>query len=71
MLNEQDHDLITKVQDALDNGKSVNAAAGELGFDNANTLYQKLYRLGYKIECTRRLVPIHAAPIPTAQPAQQ
>ena len=70
MNNNKNRAFIEEVQDLLDQGFSVNAAAKKLGLKE-NALYRRIYRLGYEIECTRRLVPIHAAPIPTTQAAQQ
>ena len=69
MISDSDRDLVNQVQGLLDDGLSVNQAAEHMGFANTNTLYQKLYRLGYRIENRRRLVPIHAEPLDSTQEA--
>ena len=69
MINETDQELVSKVTALLGEGLTVNSAAKRLGFNCSNTLYQRLYRLGYRIENRSRLVPIHAQPIDTTTAA--
>ncbi len=59
MLNDEDRNFIDQLSRLLKEGHSVNSAAPVLG-ESANKVYVRLYRLGYKVECERRIVPIHA-----------
>lgn len=68
MLDNNELELVTKLNELLDQGFSVNAAAEQMGYTNSNTLYHQLYRRGYKIENRRRVVPIHA---PAIEPNQE
>jgi transposase-like protein len=68
MISETDRDLLVQVNALLEQGKNVSQAAVELGFDKKNTLYQRLYRLGYRVESRSRLVPIHAPTIVSTHP---
>lgn len=54
-------ELVEQVAARLLGGESVKEIAAALGYANVNTLYQQLYRLGYKVG--KRLVPIHAEPL--------
>lgn len=68
-MAQQETGLLHDVSRLLEQGLSVNQAAKQLGYDNPSTLYQKLYRLGYRIETERRLVPVHADPLDRDQAA--
>lgn len=67
MISEQDQQLISELNNLLEQGLSVNKAAKVLGFNQSNSLYQRLYRLGYRIVSKSKLVPIHAKPIDSTQ----
>lgn len=58
--------LIAELSNLISQGLSVNKAARALGYKR-NSIYQKLYRMGYKIETEVHIVPIHAAPINSTQ----
>ncbi|MCE5199220.1 hypothetical protein LLG39_09625 [bacterium] len=67
MISDSDRDLIVNVHALLEQGNNVSQAAVLLGFKKKNTLYQKLYRLGYRVESSSRLVLIHAPTINDTQ----
>lgn len=55
LTNEQ---FLEQVDRVLEKGESLSIHARKLGYRHENGVYQRLYRLGYKIECERRRVPI-------------
>lgn len=55
LTNEQ---FLEQVDRVLESGDSLSIHARKLGYRNENSVYQRLYRLGYKIESARKRVPI-------------
>jgi hypothetical protein len=59
MLNDKDQKLIADVNSLLAQGMSLADVARIQNYSSLNALYQRIYRLGYRVECERRLVCIH------------
>ena len=66
MRKPNDNDLPGRVNGLLAQSGTMADAARRLGYKNENILRQKLIRLGYKLDVTRRVVPIHPPEV-TAQ----
>ncbi len=58
MLNDTDREFIERVRKALESEGSLPKAAIAMD-EEYNTIYQKLRRLGYRLEQETKLVPIH------------
>ncbi len=60
-MSEQNDSQISieRIADLVAEGLSPSQAARKLGL-NPNTVYQAIYRAGYRIQKVYRLVPVHA-----------
>ena len=59
-MNDQDKQLIRDVNTSLARTGQLSATAKELNW-NVSSLFMRLRSLGYKVEKTAQLVPIHPA----------
>ena len=59
MISETDREFVNRVREALESEGNLRKAAEIMG-EEYNTVYQRLRRLGYKLEQETRIVPIHA-----------
>ena len=54
-----DKQFLDRVDEVLAAGESLSNHARKLGYKSENGVYQRLYRLGFKVASYRRRVPTH------------